>query len=135
MVVDIAARKRTRAAVMNAIFDAADGSELDFVDPHPIGAELGLSDQEMGDACKYLEGQWLIENRASMGRATPFAVKLRHQGIVEIEAARENPEEPTANFPPLIQVIQNFHGDVTDSPMQIASPGGNQTTFSEADPS
>ena len=52
--VDLNKRKADRLRVMNEFFEAASGSEQAFIDTEAVRTKLGLSDQEMADACNYL---------------------------------------------------------------------------------
>jgi hypothetical protein len=127
--VDLNKRKADRLRVMNEFFEAASGSEQAFIDTEAVRTKLGLSDQEMVDACKYLEGEGLINpGRGLWARPFPHRVQLTHWGIREVEESREHPETPTEHFPALLTVTQHFHGDVIGSPIQAGSPGATQTT-------
>ena len=46
---------------MNAIFDASGASEYERTPSLQLMEELGFSDQEFADACKFLEGEYLIK--------------------------------------------------------------------------
>ncbi len=88
--------------------------------------DLGLPDQELADACKYLQGEYLIKNsHTSWGHLSPYYVQITHAGIKEIEQSRQAPREPTQHFPPAVSVM-NFHGPVIGSPIQSGSPGAHQ---------
>jgi len=127
--VELNKRKADRLRVMNEFFEAASGSEQAVIDTEAIRTKLGLSDQEMADACKYLEGEELINPMPGLwNRLFPHRVRLTHWGIREVEESREHPETPTEHFPPLVTVTQHFHGNVIGSPIQAGSPGATQTT-------
>ncbi len=125
--VNLNKRKADRLRVMNEFFEVAGGSELELIDTGAVRAKLGLSDQEIADACKYLEGQGLINAGRGLGRKFPPWVQLTHWGIREVEESRERPEDPTEHFPPLVTVT-HIHGDVVGSAIQAGSPGATQTT-------
>lgn len=127
--VDVAKRRAIRLRVMTEIFEAAHGNRHEYVQIDPIREKLQLSDEEMADACNYLEGEGLIEALPGLwGRDFPQTVTLTHWGIREVEQSQEHPEEPTEHFPSLVSVTQIFHGDVVGSPIQAGSPGATQTT-------
>jgi hypothetical protein len=126
-VVDLSKRRANRLRVMTEIFNAAHGNRREFVATDPIRERLQLSDEEMADACNYLEGEGLIEGTQTL-RLFPSQVTLTHWGIREVEQSQEHPEEPTEHFPPLVSVTQHFHGDVIGSAIQAGSPGATQTT-------
>lgn len=59
-------------------------------------------------------------------------VSITQPGIVEVERSREMPNEPTAHFPPQVNVY--FAGDVANSPIQIATHASSQAvSFSQTD--
>jgi hypothetical protein len=125
--VDLAKRIANRLRVMTEIFEAAHGNRREFVQTDPIREKLGLTDEEMADACNYLEGEGLIEaSQGLWGRPFPNSVTLTHWGIREVEQSQEHPEQPTEHFPSLVSVTQHFHGDVIGSPIQAGSPGATQ---------
>jgi hypothetical protein len=51
---DIEKRRADRLRAMKAIYDASEGSEGAIVSGAELLDTLGLSDQELGDVCKYL---------------------------------------------------------------------------------
>jgi hypothetical protein len=126
-VIDIEQRQANRLLVMKAIFDASGGSEHKEVLGHELAAKLGLTDQELGDACRYLAGEGLIEEAAPdmSGSPVPYWVNIRHLGIKEIEQSLRAPNEPTKHFPPAISVI-HIEGNVIGSAIQSGSPGAQQ---------
>jgi hypothetical protein len=128
-VVDLPKRRANRLRVMTEIFQAAHGNRHVFVEIDPIRNKLELSDEEMADACNYLEGEGLIEATHTLwNRPFPVQVTLTHWGIREVEQSQEHPEQPTEHFPSLVSVTQIFHGDVIGSPIQAGSPSAMQTT-------
>jgi len=65
--VDIKKRRADRPRVMQAIFDAAEGSEAVLVSGAQLLHDLGLSDQDLRDACRYHEGEGLISLGKGIG--------------------------------------------------------------------
>jgi hypothetical protein len=123
---DAEERRAVRLRVMNAIFDASRASEYTMVSGPQLLEKLGLPDQELADACKYLEGEYLIKTtHTSWGHLTPYYVQITHAGIREMEQSREAPREPTQHFPPAISVV-NVQGSVIGSAIQSGSPGAHQ---------
>lgn len=116
---------------MNAIFEQADGREHVYVNCQPLAEELGLSDEEMASASDFLAGEHLIEPmNALWGKPYPPRVSLTHWGIKEIEQSREEPEQPTEHFPPLVSIIQIF-GDVNHSNVQAGTVDSTQSGASD----
>lgn len=119
-------RQAQRLLVMQAIFNASGGSEYTSVSGQDLLDTLGLPDQELGDACQYLEGEFLIEGTRTMwGHLTPFAVNITHQGIKEMEQSLQAPAQPTEHFPPALSII-HIQGNLIGSPIQSGSPGARQ---------
>jgi hypothetical protein len=124
--IDLTARKANRLRVMNLIFEEADGREHVYLGTEAIAARLGLSDEEMASACDFLAGEHFIQPRAAVwGKPYPLHVSLTYRGIEEIEQSREEPEEGTEHFPPLVSVIQ-IYGDVTNSNVQAGTVDSSQ---------
>ena len=124
--VDIAKRRADRLLVMKAIFDASQGSESMYVSGPELLDALELTDQELGDACTYLEGEGLIETTQTLwGHLTPYHIQITHRGILEMEQSLGAPEEPTQHFPPAVSII-NVGGSVIGSAIQSGSPGAHQ---------
>jgi hypothetical protein len=120
-VTDIARRSADRLRVMNAIFEAAEGSRMSHVSGGWLLANLGLSDEELGGICTYLEGEHLITaGRENWDHHTPFMILLTRAGIEEMERSRQAPDQATEHFPPF-SVIQ-VEGDA----IQVGSPRVHQ---------
>jgi hypothetical protein len=109
---------------MQAIFEAAGGSQKEHLRPDVIMVELGLTVDELADACRYLQGEGLLG--VFWGNDVPVSVWLEHAGIVETERAQKSPEVATEHFPPFVHVNQTFHGNVVGSAIQAGSPGASQ---------
>jgi hypothetical protein len=123
---DIEKQRANRLLVMKAIYDAWEGSEGNVVSGPDLLETLGLSDQELGDACKYLEGEHLIKGtRTLWGHLTPYIMNITHRGIREMEKSLQAPDEPTAYFPPAVSII-HVQGNLINSPIQSGSPGAQQ---------
>jgi hypothetical protein len=124
-VTDIARRSADRLRVMNAIFEAAEGSRMSHVSGGWLLANLGLSDEELGGICRYLEGEHLITaGREDWDHHTPFMILLTHAGIEEMERSRQAPDQATEHFPP-ISVI-HVEGDAIGSVIHVGSPRAHQ---------
>jgi hypothetical protein len=125
---DIERRRDDRTRVMNAIFNAAGGSQGTFVPMEPIGTELNLDDDRLADATDYLEGQGLIKPmRAVWGRRTPIQVMLTHAAILEVEESRTKPSEATEHLAPYTSITNIYNAPVGAVGNQVNSPGATQT--------
>jgi hypothetical protein len=123
---DIEKQRADRLLVMKAIYDASEGSEGNVVSGPDLLETLGLSDQELGDVCKYLEGEHLIKGtRTLWSHLTPYIINITHRGIKEMEQSLQAPNEPTAHFPPAVSII-HVQGNLIGSPIQSGSPGAQQ---------
>ena len=120
---DINKRQADRLRVMRAIFDASNGSQFDVVRVLPfMETSLGLSQQEIVDACYYLRGEGLIVDRIK-AEGLIIGVEITHKGIKEMEDSIDSPDRPTKHFPPAYSVV-NVHGD--GNVIQSGSPGARQ---------
>jgi hypothetical protein len=124
-VTDIARHRAGRLRVMNAIYEAAEGSPMSHVSGSWLLEHLELSDEELGGICRYLEDEQLIAaGREHWGHHTPFMILLTHAGIEEMRQSREAPDQATEHFPP-ISVI-HIEGDAIGSPIQPGNPRTHQ---------
>jgi hypothetical protein len=127
-VTDIARRRADRLRVMNAIYEAAEGSRMSHVSGGWLLGHLGLSDEELGGICRYLEGERLITaGREYWGHHTPFMILLTHAGIEEMKRSREAPDQATEHFPP-ISVI-HIEGDAVGPAIQVGNPRAHRAVF------
>ena len=86
---DIARHRADRLRVMNAIYEAAEGSRMSHVSGGWLLEHLELSDEELGGICRYLEGEHLITaGREHWGHHTPFMILLTDAGIEEMKRSR-----------------------------------------------
>jgi hypothetical protein len=128
---DIEQRQANRLIVLNAINEASGGSENTSVSGQDLMNELGLTDQELGDACKFLEAEHLIKGtRTTWGHFTPYIVNMTHRGIKEMEQSLQSPTEPTQHFPAAVSIV-HVEGNLIGSPIQSGSPGARQEVTSE----
>ena len=124
-VTDIARRRADRLRVMNAIYEAAEGSRMSHVSGGWLLEHLGLSDEELGGICRYLEGEHLITaGREHWGHHTPFMILLTHAGIEEMKRSRQAPDQATEHFPPI--AVIHIEGDAIGSAIQVGSPRAHQ---------
>lgn len=118
---DAAGRHADRLRVMNAIYEAAEGSQASHVSGEWLLTHLDLPDAELGSICRYLEGEHLITaGREHWDHDTPFMILLTGTGAAEMERSRAAPEQATEHFPP-IRVIRTA-GDAIGSAVQVGHP-------------
>ena len=119
-VTDIARHRADRLRVMNAIYEAAEGSRMSHVSGGWLLEHLELSDEELGGICRYLEGERLITaGREHGGHHTPFMILLTHAGIEEMKRSREAPDQPTEHFPPILVI--HIEGDAIGAAIQVGN--------------
>ena len=122
---DIARHRADRLRVMNAIYEAAEGSRMSHVSGGWLLEHLELSDEELDGICRYLEGERLITaGREHWGHHTPFMILLTQAGIEEMKRSREAPDQATGHFPPLSVI--HVEGDAIGSSIQVGNPRAHQ---------
>jgi hypothetical protein len=95
-----------RLKVMKAIYDASGGSEHAIVPGPQLLENLGLSDQELSAACRYLQGEHLITStHTSPSQLTPYYVQITHRGVREVERLLRVPHQPTSYCPSASSVL------------------------------
>ena len=92
MSISIEEKRRARAAFMNALYDASDGSPMFYDHWGAIGAKVGLTDKESEDVSAYLVSEGLAEF------ATFGTISITHLGVKEVETSRLAPDAPTEHF-------------------------------------
>jgi hypothetical protein len=99
-VTDITWRRADRLRVMNAIYEAAEGSRMSRVSGGWLLENLELSDEELGGICRYPEGEHLITAGPEYwGHHTPFMIVLIRAGIEEMRRSCQAPDQATGHFP------------------------------------
>jgi hypothetical protein len=98
-VVDIERKRIARALLLAGVFSETDGDERLLVDAGAIGAQVGLSPEEVTQAAKYLEGENLLKGTWFLGPKPPH-VSITHWGVKEMEDSQTYPDRPTEHFPP-----------------------------------
>lgn len=127
-VTDIARRRADRLRVMNAIYEAAEGSRMSHVSGGWLLGHLGLSDEELGGICRYLEGEQLITaGQEHWGHRTPFMILLTHAGIEEMKRSRQAPDQATEHFPPISMI--HIEGDAVGSVIRVGRPRAHRAVF------
>lgn len=127
---EIEQRQADRWLVLKTIYDAADGSLSTSVSGQDLLDALGMPDQQLGDACNFLEDKHLIKSLAvAWEHYTPYHVNISRRGIEEIEKSLQTPGQPTHYFPPAISIV-HIEGNNVGSPIQSGSPGAKQDVTS-----
>src|SRR5947207_4816613 len=96
-------KQRKRYLVLDKIYELTDGDESKILMLEPPEE---IDSNEVLSIVRYLAGEGLVE---SLADEAPL-LRISHQGVVEVEDSRLNPQEQTEHFS--AQVIQHFHGTV-----------------------
>jgi hypothetical protein len=91
---------RKRLQFLRHLYEVTGGNEYAIVNDQELGNELGFTGDETDKVVRYLEGEHLIETVTFGGN-----ISITHWGIVEIEKALSEPDQPTQYFPPVNVII------------------------------
>lgn len=93
---DIQGLKEKRFQFIHRLYEISGGDEYYEVNEWDIGKELNFSKEEIDTITQYLLGEGLI-------RYTQFGgfIAITHEGIVEVENALSEPDQPSHYFPPV----------------------------------
>lgn len=112
--------KADRLRFLNRIYELSGGDEYIFVNMYELGKELNLERDEVMRIYQYLKGEMLIEARGMGG-----AIGITHLGVMNVEEALANPNEPTQYFPPANIIL--ISGNVTNSQIQQGAMESTQS--------
>jgi len=107
-------KRKQRFQFLKRLYELSGGDKFKSFEMFEIGKELGFDKKLTANIAQYLEGEMLIEYIAFGG-----IIAITHNGIVEVEEALSNPDEPTEHFPAL-NIISV--GQMVNSQIQQASP-------------
>ena len=111
MSIDIEKRKQCRLKFMLKLYEATGGYRHGIVNMWELGKDSGLSREDTEVTVEYLVGEGLAEYVAMGG-----TIGITHYGILEVERAVDEPEEPTRYFPAAVNFISI--GQMHDSAIQ-----------------
>jgi len=116
---DIRQRQADRLRFLKEVYDVTGGNPDDETTIEEVAGRLGFDENYADQIEAYLVREGLIQR--------PYAghIALSHDGLNEVEAALETPDEPTEHFPP-ISVFQNY-GTMIGSPVQQATVQSQQS--------
>ena len=111
-------KKAQRFQYLNLVYDRTDGDSGRWVAIQEINEALGWSGAILDRTFRYLVDENLIElgTRANMS--------ITHEGVLQIEHARSQPEKPTQYFPAIINIMS---GDFRGSGINVGSMLNNVT--------
>jgi len=121
--------RKKRFQFLYRLYELTGGDESKPFSMFEIGKELGFDEDSTVKIEQYLSGEELINPRPGCG-TRDREIGISHRGVREIEEAFGNPGRPTQYFPAVINITSI--GTMTDSQLQIDSPGATQVaTFNE----
>src|ERR1700690_3122102 len=104
--VDVERREAVRLYVMKTIYDESDGIESNLLSGLTLRDQPRFSDQEIMNACLFLESEGLIKCIRSLSNdLMSTTVGITHRGVNEMERAERTPTERTRYFPPVNIVV------------------------------
>jgi hypothetical protein len=132
---------------MNALYEKSGADENISVTPQQLAEAMSLDlperewtehnedFREYRNVVDYLEGEALIRLLAPKDFPKDLRhlseVYITHKGIVEVEEALSNPDQPTDHFAPAATVVNiggsYIGGNVIESQVQQAGPGSTQS--------
>ena len=115
--------RKKRFQFLHRLYEKTEGNEREMVNMWELGNELGFDKAETNRISQYLVGEYLMEYAAQGG-----IIAITHQGIIEVEDALSNPEEPTQYFPP-VNIINIHH--MQNSQIQQGTIESTQSQFVE----
>jgi hypothetical protein len=118
--IDIEKERANRFRFLKLLYEQSAGNEYKWLNMWELGKELGLDSETTQRIEQYLSGERLLVAQAIGG-----AIGITHFGIVEMEQALSNPNQPTQHFPAVVNIIQ-ITGDVIDSQIQQATDASQQ---------
>jgi hypothetical protein len=86
--------KRKRFQFLHRLYEITQGSQTLIIDVFKLGSELGFNREETNRITDYLRGEGLMKFQTSGGGA------ITHDGVVQVERALSEPDQPTEYFPP-----------------------------------
>lgn len=102
-------RQKNRWLLLRKIYEVTNEiSEASSVNVYKVGERLGWEREKTEATFEYLQGEGLIR-----GVTVGGGIKLTHQGIREVEEAKEYPNKPTLHFsiPTVNTAIRNIAAD------------------------
>jgi hypothetical protein len=115
--------KSWRLKFMNLLYDRAGPSTMSAHNTFALAKDLGIPRMEALHVMQYLVDEGLIKPYGA-GSEEWAPVVLTHEGIREVEQARDKPATPTKHFPAMNTVV--FAGNVSNSQVQVGTIDSQQ---------
>lgn len=123
-------KQKLRLTVLHKLYEMSGGDIHKFVNGGQLAEACGISDEsQFKTAVDYLEGECLVEIKRLMG-GIPALLRIKHEGILEVENAFLKPDEPTEHFMPVNVLYVN---QMIGSSIQQGTSNSSQTTSAQID--
>ena len=119
-------KKANRFRFLNALYEKTGGNEFAHLNMWEIATELGIAKHEADLIVQYLKGEHLLKIVAMGGY-----IAITHFGVLEVEGALSEPDEPTQYFPPVVNILSI--GSVHGSTIQQAGAGSTLSATIRSD--
>lgn len=116
--ISIEQKRSDRFSFMKKLYELTDGNQTAYVefDSESFGKDFGWESSYFESTYQYLRSEGLITNQG-----------ITHLGVIEIEEALSNPNQPTEHFPAFNVVNNHYH--ISGNSQTIVQTG-NQNTAS-----
>lgn len=95
---DIAKKQEQRYLLLKHLYDVTDGDDHEFLSCSSLGSDLGFDEATTRKVAQYLQGEHLVKMSAR------DVISITHYGVVQVEQAAKNPQQPTQYFPPIMNM-------------------------------
>lgn len=123
-------KQKLRLTVLHKLYEMSGGDIHAFVNGGQLAEACEISDEStFKTAADYLEGEYLVEIKRLMG-GIPALLRIKHEGIIEVESAFLKPDEPTEHFMPVNVLYVN---QMIGSAVQQGTTNSTQTANIQID--
>jgi hypothetical protein len=121
-------KQKIRLVILRKLYEMSDSDVHKYVNGGELAASCGIADDMMfKTAVDYLEGECLVEVKRVSG-GIPALLRIKHEGIVEVESAFSKPNEPTSHFLPVNVLYVN---QMIGSSVQQGTTHSTQTSSTQ----
>ena len=128
-------RKEKRFQFLNKLWELTDKDESGLIRIDRIGKELGFDDDLTIKIAQYLSGEGsIVVQPIHLGHRMDDLIGISHAGLVEVEAALDNPDRHTQYIPPanIIHINQMVNSTIQqDSPEAIQVVTFDESKYKE----
>lgn len=125
MIEELKVKQRVRLSLLKKMYELSQGDIHKFVNGGALAASCGITDESLfKTSIDYLEAQYLLETKR-VYKGMPALLRIKHEGILEVEAAFAMPDKASSNFLP-INVL--YVGQMVGSTIQQGTVGSTQNS-------